>query len=212
MGVGRTLSHNRRHMHLEEEAKIVFWFITDVEYSIGVASLADLHEREEVFEWLDPGAGGRRPDPRGQKHSADESQRPNEPDEPQAPPPPESSADSVSGDREEDEPLQLLPLGLRNRWCFTKNDVDFYPSVPHGHLNDKTNPWPKLSPYTGRAYSAKDHEDTKLRLSRQEMITLWNNKQFRRHALETIAWYSETFPQYHFPVANPRRLPRWRRR
>lgn len=198
-------------MHLEREASIVFWFISDVEYSLGVISLADIQDRAEVYAWLlDPGAGGASVDPRDGESPGESNESPPQDESTETATP--AIPSSGTGGKAEDPPLQFLPAGLRSRWCFTKNDADFYPSVPHGHLNDKNNSWPKLNPYTGRAYAAKEKEKSSLRLTRDEMISLWNNQHFRKHALETIAWYSETYPRYHFPVPKPFHLPKWRRR
>lgn len=108
--------------------------------------------------------------------------------------------------------MQLIPRVLSTKWVFIKGDPDNYPSVPHGHYETKGKPWPKLDPYTGRAFKAKDQEEDRLRLTKKEMADLWNDRTFRSFCLEHIAWYYEAYPYYRFRVENPRRLPRWRRR
>ncbi|WP_409479254.1 hypothetical protein [Pseudobdellovibrio sp. HCB154] len=187
-----------------------FIHVTEVEFLLGVISHADLEEREEILQWLmnDDGGGS---DPRFlQGESQERTENSN------------SKIEVVNSDGSEDvddyfeEPLilHLIPSGLNNKWVFTIGDSDNYPSVPHGHLDNKTRPWPKLNPYTGRAYSAKDSENIRYRLSRNDMIALWNNQDFRRHALEQIHFYRETYPHYRFPVPEERLriLPVWRRR
>ncbi|WP_408891526.1 hypothetical protein ACJ2CR_18885 [Myxococcus faecalis] len=209
---------------LTEEGADTFWFLTNWEFDLGLIGLAEYEERYEVLQWLskrDPNTGGGpSDDPRGDSKGAADSPRSEERVErseeeavrKEAAGAGTQQPSAAAQQSDENPPLQLIPHGLRERWCFTKNDADSYPSVPHGHLNDKNNSWPKLNPYSGRAFAAKDSEDTKYRLQRWEMIRLWNSREFRRHALETIVWYQETYPYYEFPVPTPRRLPRWRRR
>jgi hypothetical protein len=202
-------------MPLVKEVAYVYWFLTDLEFEIGTIGIADYLERREVFGWLmadaDPAALR---DPRGAPGHEQEERPPPEAAEREPRDRAVGAVGEGAGQNDgADEPfIEFIPGVLRNRWCFTKNDDDSYPSVPHGHLNAKTNPWPKLSPYTGRAFSAKDVENAALRLQKQEMIDLWNDRSFRTHALETIAWYRESHPYYVFPVRNPLRLPRWRRK
>lgn len=199
-------------MSLVKDAARVFWFLTDWEFRVGIIGIADWVEREQVFEWLLDNEATQNADPRGAVGREREERR-----LPQESPPEEESTQEPSGpaqghNEEENPPLQFIPAGLPHRWLFTKDDPDFYPSVPHGHLNNKTNSWPKLNPYTGRAFSSKDVEDSTYRLQKRDMIELWNDAKFRRHALETITWYRERFPYYRFPVRNPLKLPRWKRR
>lgn len=207
-------------MPLVQDAAYAYWFLTDLEFEIGVIGIADYVERREVFEWLmaDSGPAALR-DPRGAPgHEQEERPLPEAalPEAPDRGPRDRAVGAVVEGadqnEGDEDPFIEFIPGVLRSRWCFTKNDDDSYPSVPHGHLNVKTNAWPKLNPYTGRAFSAKDVENAALRLQKQEMIDLWNDRGFRTHALETIAWYKESHPYYEFPVRNPFKLPRWRRR
>lgn len=110
--------------------------------------------------------------------------------------------------------LELLLHGLKKRWCFTLGDCDSYPSVPHGHLNDKNRAWPKLNPYTGRAMRSVGIEEVSYRLTRPEMIHLWNHKKFQQHALKQIAFYQRKYPFHGFPVPSNRtlKLPKWKQR
>lgn len=192
---------------LNDEAIQTFVFISDCEYSSGLIGLADMMERHEALDWLVDG-DDRSKDPRPIQN---ESQAELE------------SWNLLSNDEKlqvrkqanaDDEPpiLEFIPIGLKRPWCFTVGDPDNYPSVPHGHLNSKDQPWPKLNPYTGRAFNAKDFEELKLRLSRKEMVCLWNNKDFCDHARKQIAYYSTQFPHHKFPVPIRRifRLPRRR--
>ena len=102
-----------------------------------------------------------------------------------------------------------LELVLLSKWYFTRSDPDSYPSTPHGHLNDANRPWPKLNPYTGRAFKAKHQEDTALRLSRSELRAIWRVSAFRDFCRSHILWYIEAHPQHSFKVQHPLRFPRW---
>ena len=115
--------------------------------------------------------------------------------------------DTGTSGENDDSWVEFLFLGV---WVFTKSDRDSYPSVPHGHYEDKKNKWPKLNPYTGRVFSSKCKEDVRRRLSRKELKIIWNDKKFRSFCREMIISYQETFPYYDFPVRIPSRLPRRR--
>ncbi len=190
---------------LTPESRNAYIFMSDWEFGTGIIGLAELYERWKILDWLyleDKGMS----DPRGASTEAEEVPR-----EPQAPI--QTGADATGGAKDQQDPsppMKLIPRGLRHRWSFTLGDDDFYPSVPHGHLNDKTNPWPKLNPYGGRAFAEKDVEDKKLRLLRWEMVLLWNDEGFLGHARKQIEWYHVEHPRYPFPVTHKFRLPRWR--
>ena len=94
-------------------------------------------------------------------------------------------------------------------WYFTRSDPDSYPSVPHGHLHSADRAWPKLNPYTGRVFKAKDEEETSMRLDKKQMRELWRNLAFRDFCRSHILWYIEKHPYYHFRVNHLLRLPRW---
>jgi len=200
---------------LNDDAIAVFGFLTRIEYGLGAIGLADYQERTEILHWLSD-SDLRFLDPRGSSPPGAYRQgaEPSENSEAESAPDIEASTHQETTGATlrppEESVFQFTPAGLKHRWVFTKNDDDFYPSVPHGHLNDKTNPWPKLNPYTGRAFSAKDQESLRHRLQKSDLQVLWNNSQFRSHALLTIAWYSEAHPYYRFPVDRPFKLPRKR--
>lgn len=99
-----------------------------------------------------------------------------------------------------------------SNWVFTKGDPDPYPSVPHGHWRAANNNWPKVNPYTGRAFKVKHQEDTHSRLSKFDLRSLWNDDKFRDFCRSHIIWYLEQFPYHEFPIPRHRvlRLPRWR--
>ena len=195
---------------LLEDAVYTYCFLTEWEFDVGIIGISEYEERADVLDWLiNYPHRATSTDPRGEAETNEDSSFPIEPL-------PEGNTGQGDNnqrrpDEEENPSRELIPIGLRQRWAFTKNDADCYPSVPHGHLNEKTNAWPKLNPYTGQAFSKKDSEDMYYRLKKQEMIILWNDDKFRLHALETIAWYSTINPCYRFPVSNPLRLPRKRR-
>lgn len=95
-------------------------------------------------------------------------------------------------------------------WVFTKSDPDSYPSIPHGHLNDQNNPWPKLDPYFGKVFTYINKEDTSKRLNKKQLKKLWNNERFRSFCIDMIGWYLMEFPSYKFRVKHPLRLPKRR--
>lgn len=195
--------------YLCREAAETFLFISECEYQCGFIGQADLIERHEVLSWLIDDSNEVK-DPRSPNAESkfDEHVSRGEQQESHV-------ADQVSETTHADDEfpiLEFLPLGRSNPWVFTLGDPDNYPSVPHGHWQNQNRPWPKLNPYTGRTSKAKDREDTTLRLKREDMVGLWNSKEFRIHALKQIAHYQTTFPHYVFPVSASRirRLPRWR--
>ncbi len=110
----------------------------------------------------------------------------------------------------DDEPefLYLYPgphTGLA-KWEFRPLDADPYPSVPHGHWEGCDRP--KLDPYQGLVY---DRTRQVRREPKKKITALWNDRIFRKFALETIRFHLEHFP-YHgdWRVENPLRLPRRR--
>ena len=69
-----------------------------------------------------------------------------------------------------------------------------------------------MNPYVGKAFDAPGQEVMKHRLSKKEMVQLWNFDKFRDIALKAVDFYAERCADYAFPVPHPRRLPRpWRR-
>ena len=80
-------------------------------------------------------------------------------------------------------------------WTFHKYDVDFMPSVPHGHSGGY-----KLDVNDGAVYSGASNKAIGY-ATKKELRRLQKEKDFRCFALEHIAWYKKTFPSV--PVGNP---------
>lgn len=194
---------------LTEDSIDVYIFISDCEFNLGTIGFAEYEERKEVLAWLIDNDNGAN-DPRGalaQEEGLErdfKNKRKNE----------NAVEDDSKGASQyaETPPVQFIPGGLARTWVFTIGDPDHYPSVPHGHLNNQNQKWPKLNPYSGRAFGKTQSENTTLRLSREEMRSLWNDEKFKQHALKQIAWYNRTYPRHRFPVPRHRisRLPKWR--
>lgn len=198
-------------MDINRDSADTYWFLTRWEWEHGLIGLAELLEREEVLQWLKPPtvASGGTSDPRNTLGG--ESERPSVPSE--SSPASPAGGESAAPERRRDDggELALMPLVIGGNWVFTKDDDDSYPSVPHGHFQEKTRPWPKLNPYSGKVFSRKDVEDTRSRLTRDELVRLWNDEKFRQHSLATIVWYEENHLYFVLPVSHPHRLPRRRR-
>jgi hypothetical protein len=181
--------------------------LSDLSYQLNLIGIAEYAERRQIADWLSGGSAGAL-DPRDPMVGGACEVRGDEQSHRQSlgrgqPPGLNSSLD------EEDESWpQFLAF---DTWMFTLGDVDCYPSVPHGHLHRKTNEWPKLNPYTGRAFSDVHLEDVTRRLSRAEMETLWSNDAFVEHCRKQVLWYSDFAPMYSFPKARRGKLhfPRW---
>jgi len=180
--------------------------LSDMSLMAGLIGYFEYTERQEIADWLeDP--SGRIPDPRvtGHEHHeplSEDSSEENRDDEGQS---------STTGKHRADVP-PWLELLMMNQWMFTLGDADCYPSVPHGHFKSKTREWPKLNPYTGRVFSDVHREDVSKRLSKKDMIKIWNDSKFIEHCREQIHWYSDFAPSYGFPNARRGMLafPRWR--
>ena len=96
--------------------------------------------------------------------------------------------------------------GELKNWHFRTVDPDYFPSVPHGHWENREKP--KLDAYLGWVY--KGSKQT-CRLKRKSIVELWNNEKFRKMATEAIVYYLTNHPHYKgWRVPNPRRLPRRR--
>ena len=113
------------------------------------------------------------------------------------------------GDIDDDPDFLYLYLGPHTglaKWEFRPFDADPYPSVPHGHGEGRDRP--KLDPYQGWVY---DRTRQVRREPRKKITALWNDRVFRKFALETIRLHLEHHP-YHgdWRVENPLRLPRRR--
>lgn len=99
------------------------------------------------------------------------------------------------------------PHTAMSHWTFHKCDDDFFPSIPHGHLQGKSQP--KLDSYNGRVYQ-KENEIRQE--SRDKIIKLWNDEKFREFATQSIQYYLDKHPTYKgWRVEKPLRLPRRRK-
>ncbi|HEX4611292.1 MAG TPA: hypothetical protein VH092_24075, partial [Urbifossiella sp.] len=106
---------------LSVDGYLAFVFLTDWEFNLGHLGWAGYSERCQTLEWL-MDSDGAVSDPR-----ADGEMAPCEvsPDDPMV-----RSAASSDDTTDVDDPLHsLIPNYLRQKWVFTKNDADFYPSV-----------------------------------------------------------------------------------
>lgn len=176
-----------------------FVALTEISYHFGLIGVDEFTERMEILRWL-MDESGEIPDPRlVDEESVEEDLKHEYP----------KSVDKSDSENDNDGIMYFIPSVLSKTWVFTKSDPDSYPSVPHGHLENKNRSWPKLNPYTGRAFAAKHRESRKLRLGKDEMKALWRDDKFRDFSRSAVMWYMEEFPFYAFPVRNPLRFPKW---
>jgi hypothetical protein len=178
--------------------------LAEISHFSGLIGWDEYLERLEVADWLFDDSASIN-DPRSAETEISEKEEAREKGSH------ESEPTSTERKDPEDPFLYFTTRGLTSRWVFTLSDPDRYPSVPHGHLNAASNAWPKLNPYTGRAFTRKYQEDLRLRLSRNEMRILWNDQAFRAFCRNHVVQYMGTFPTYRFPVSRPLHFPRWRR-
>ena len=172
--------------------------LADVSFQLGLIGIDEFHERLDVAHWLaDDNIGIA--DPRLPESIEDEVKR-------------ETTASEISLIsiiKQSPDSTDWIEFLFENKWYFTKSDPDPFPSTPHGHLDNPNQVWPKLSPYTGRVFKAKNQEDTSMRLSKPQMKKLWNDQKFRSFCREHIVWFMEEYPHHVFPVGNPLRFPHW---
>lgn len=190
--------------------------LTVLSYRLGIIGLIEYQERLEIYRWLKDNSNSVA-DPRNatgednafpeesRMHHEDEWDRSNRMKDSQLS---DNSAGIVQTSEDEDDSMYFLDF---SKWLFTVGDADYFPSVPHGHYKRKTNPWPKLNPYTGVVFISMKTEDVSSRLTKNEMKLLWNNSKFIRECKKQIVWYSRFAPNYSFPNARFGRLilPRW---
>jgi len=171
---------------LTSDAIRLFKHLTYTQYDFGIIGLNELYERLECLDEL-----------MNVKEATDKQS---------------SLHDSEDGkrgyviDSEDQNIIHLIPLGLKDRWVFTKGDPDPSPSVPHGHKNDKNQSWPKLNPYTRWIFDKVNSAQE--RISVKEQVALWNDKDFRQFCTEHLLWFIDRNPDYQFKVNHPLRLPR----
>lgn len=182
--------------------------LSDLSYQTGLIGLAEYTERQAIADWLSASSASQ-PDPRSR--SSEENKYSEELETPIDIA--TSLGNSAFNNEEDREDKNHWPQFLAlNKWMFTVGDRDCYPAVPHGHLQKKTNEWPKLNPYTGRVFSDVHQEDVSSRLDRSQMKLLWNNSKFVDLCRKQVLWYSDFAPMYTFPRARLGKLqfPRWR--
>lgn len=182
--------------------------LSDLSYQAGVIGLAEYVERQSIADWLSASGSGL-PDPRSRSNEEGEHSEERETSLDDI----GSAGIGISGNGEDPDDQKHWPQFLAfNRWMFTVGDRDCYPSVPHGHIHKKTNEWPKLNPYTGRAFSDVHQEDVGSRLSKAQMKLLWNDSGFVELCRKQVLWYSDFAPAYGFPRARYGKFqfPRWR--
>lgn len=181
--------------------KRTLFLLAEIHLTLGLIDLTEFEERLKVAGWL-ASEGSEVPDPR----------------EPKLPDAFEISAETTSVKSEStarDGPSSgfdapdWLELVVLKKWYFTRSDPDPYPSTPHGHLQSASRAWPKLNPYTGRAFKAKYQEDRARRLSKSEMQVIWADQAFRDFCRSHIVWYMEEHPHHKFGVRHPLRFPWW---
>ena len=154
-------------------------------YRLGLIGIDEYHERVDVALWLSDKALTK--DPRYENFEREEELERDK----------ESSHDDVVAyiSNDEEEWLELI---FESTWHFTKSDPDCYPSVPHGHYRNKNNKWPKLNPYTGRAFDAKHREERSKSLTKKQLKKLWSDPKFVSFCREFIVWYIEFNPTYFY--------------
>lgn len=178
--------------------------LADFHYELGLIGYDEYVERIEIGYWLSDSFhfSEHSRDPR---YDVEESLNIKEREKPDVY---DESIGVEAIDSESDSSEYYIKFICLGKWVFTKSDPDSYPSVPHGHYNDQNKKWPKLNPYTGRVFEAKNQENNKERLSKKEMKEIWQDEKFRSFCREMIVWYREQFPHYEFPVKRPLKLPR----
>lgn len=109
----------------------------------------------------------------------------------------------------DEEPLffYLVSISGLSKWHFHQYDDDFFPSIPHGHWENKKQP--KLDSYLGWVYGGSKQIR---RESRSLISKLWNDDKFRFFATVAIDYYMTKYPTYSgWRVPNSRRLPKKRK-
>lgn len=98
---------------------------------------------------------------------------------------------------------------LGSKWEFHPYDDDFFPSVPHGHL--QKNKTIKLDSYLGYTFDTSKDNCRLKRESRKFIILLWNDDKFRDMARNSVEYYIVHHPNFNWRVDSPHRLPRKRK-
>lgn len=95
---------------------------------------------------------------------------------------------------------------LGDKWKFHKGDIDWWPSVPHGHFNSNNNI--KLDAYLGFTYDVSNNNKQLKRETKVFICDLWNQERFRKFAIETIDHFISENPYFHWRVPHPSVLPK----
>ena len=179
----------------------ILQILADLNFEVGLIGISEYGERLAVAQWLmdessivaDP-----RQPPLEERHESGEA---------------DANADSPDDNRRErdvggPDQSRYAEFLFKSKWLFTRSDPDPYPSTPHGHLQSANRSWPKLNPYTGRAFKTMHQEEPRLRLGKHDMKELWCNESFRDFCRSYVLWYMEFDPAHKFSVTNPLRFPR----
>lgn len=116
-----------------------------------------------------------------------------------------------TGSEGDDYTIQLIikHIKLLGAWDFHQNDEDWFPSVPHGHNEEKGR---KLDAYLGWTWTTTKKSQCTGRVPRKAIIDLWNHDPFRELAAKAIDFYLTHFPNYSgWKTKTPRTLPRKRK-
>jgi hypothetical protein len=145
--------------------------LAEFNFEFGFIGIDEYVERCEVALWLDD-ESGKRHDPRDSSGSEERRERG------ERGPSERASELPQKGDGDQSPEPDSLEFLFQN-WIFTKADPDPYPSTPHGHEGHRNKKWPKLNPYTGRAFKEKHQEDVSARLNKKQMKILWDDERVR---------------------------------
>ena len=108
--------------------------------------------------------------------------------------------------------LTKMPGILKSNWEFHKSDADYWPSVPHAHL--EIDHGIKLDAYRGNTYNTNNNNKELKRESKQYIASLWNDEKFRKHSIETINYFINNNPDFRWfeqrGIIFPRRIPKRR--
>lgn len=176
--------------------------LADLHFALGLIDGTEYEERTQIALWL-----------------ATDRSTPSDPREPRVPDRDEmggggepascgESRVSRAARSKADSP-DWIELVLLSKWYFTRSDPDPYPSTPHGHLNSANQKWPKLNPFTGRVFIEKHQEETRHRLTKNEMKKIWRDPDFRDFCRSHIVWHMESHSGALATRKHPLRLPRW---
>lgn len=115
-------------------------------------------------------------------------------------------------DRKEPQVLHVITdqagiLGVK--WVFHQYDDDFFPSVPHGHLQSK--PGVKLDAYRGYTYDTGQGNASLTRERRDFIVGLWKDPKFRVFARKALDYFVARHPFFNWwdqrRILHPLRLP-----